>query len=196
MKYIFSLLILLTTAFVYSSNTNENSETLFVLQRTLFYTGPSETSRPAGVITKNTRAFLIHRTGKKETIRGFHDEWFEMKTAAGKTGFIFGAYIFEMKSIYSAEWLQTQNNGKVKHVLKLKKNHTFIFERHIKERAGNTFKKVTETGKFDFTKQGLKLVSTNINTELFFFRYKGKNALSGFMFPLDNNVPQDLLYLE
>ena len=80
--------------------------------------------------------------------------------------------------------------------LKLKKNHTFIFERHVKERAGNTFKKVTETGKFDFTKQGVKLVSTNINTELFFFRYKGKNSLSGFMFPLDNNVPQDLLYLE
>lgn len=65
---------------------------------------PSVRSKILGLIHKGKRVEILKTINKIEQIGNFKDSWLKIKTPDKKTGYIFGAFVFNLNFLYKGVW--------------------------------------------------------------------------------------------
>lgn len=87
---------------------------------------PDISSRIVSTVKENEHVKIIKLTKQKVEINGFTDKWVKIITRTGKVGYIFGAFLFDLKELYT-KWylsLETGEEGDIK--LTISKNNTWV----------------------------------------------------------------------
>jgi hypothetical protein len=194
MKILTPLILFIFSFTVYANELQKEVPAVILGSGIKLHTEPNEASRILNVLEPYSVVKIIKWSKDPEILRSFNDKWAYILTKEGQKGYVFGAYIFESDVLFVKKWEQKTRSGSAKIIYTFKKDMTFVYESFTKSGRTGEVKKIVLNGTFTLSNRGIRLVGEKIKGELFFFRYKGKNALSSLMFTPDNNVPYDFLY--
>ena len=68
----------------------------------------STKSKIVGVVYEGDQVSILKRNDKKVKISKYYDRWVKVKTPKGVTGYLYGAFLFDMNKFYSSEGWQLQ----------------------------------------------------------------------------------------
>ena len=146
----------------------------------------------------------------------FKDKWVQIKLKSGKTGYMFGAFLFEMDAFFKNTWSYI-SFSEYAEGLKFNRNGTYSYYyseyRHTTQTVGN----IDLKGNYVFKTDGVYIVSKRILkiafnqnrtkwainnffnklsfTRLFYFRYNGKNLLSGKKYGIEQKFPYGIDFM-
>lgn len=124
---------------------------------------------------------IVSNTNKKMTIGKFTDNWFFIKTSKGISGYVFGAFIFELDELFKGYHWNYITYSEWAFGLKFKRDYTGLFVYSF-----NKFSKSDITFSIDGSRLKLDNVKADfLPSKLYFFRYKGKNYLTKKKIPFD-----------
>ena len=146
---------------------------------------PSAASPLVDTVKENDYVKIIQWTTKQETIGKFTDKWVKVQTKNGKEGFLFGAFVFDLDSLYKQKW-----RGKFDCY---DGSEIFIFLRNKKIKYELLVPGLIDKRNGAFHISGRKIVISIPNTEqsdgkkiiLFFMKYKRKNLLYDKLIKID-----------
>ena len=111
---------------------------------------PSLRSRRIASVKEHDKVYIIRRVGRKVKIGSFKAWWFKIKTVKGRTGYIFGAFLFSVKKIlkkYSHDYDRYHYMELI-----LKQNYTYIVKIYHRKK-----RKVINVRKGKFNIMGRRL---------------------------------------
>ncbi len=135
---------------------------------------PGIESKVVAQIKEGDRVHILARTGKREQIEKYFDEWIKVKLVHGKTGYLFAAFIFEVDRLFKDEYWNYLTYSEWAFGIKFKKNGKLI----AVYATQNSFSRIKSD--FSIKKDYVKINNDKINflpDKLYFFRYKGENYL-------------------
>lgn len=64
----------------------------------------SRNAKAVASLAENDEVSIIETGWKREKIGEFEDVWLKIKTQSGVTGYVFSAYVFDLKQLYERSW--------------------------------------------------------------------------------------------
>lgn len=140
---------------------------------------PSTQSKIVTTVKENVFVKILAWQNKRVTIGRYKDRWVKIKTPMHKVGYIFGAFIFDLKDLFIGKWTYNAFPSDIVDKLKFNKNFTYQYKRIGLTRG-------MFSGKFKI--KGRKLYLSrgyNQNSRyLYLMRYKGKQYLETKLKPI------------
>jgi hypothetical protein len=124
--WIFTLNILMVINLTNLGISSEINENLGVILGTKVIVRESSTtnSKVLAVLKEGEFVEILKWTKVKEKIGIHNDYWVKMKTSNNLTGFIFGAFIFDLKYLINKKWNQDTCSGQIFSII-FEKNNKF-----------------------------------------------------------------------
>ena len=109
---------------------------------------PDRNSKIVETVKENEELIIIEWTNKKEKIGKFTDKWVKIKTKSGKTGFIFGAFVFDLNILHKPIW---ENMVDTRYPITGGSGDFYYFKREgeaIRENISNYLYRRIDSGKY------------------------------------------------
>lgn len=87
---------------------------------------PDINSRIVSIVKENEYVKIIKWTKRKIKINGFTDKWVKILSKTGKVGYIFGAFLFDLKYLYLNKWTQPNYARLFNTTMIFKRNFMYI----------------------------------------------------------------------
>lgn len=147
---------------------------------------PDSTSKVLAQAAEGDAVTVLDHSGVKESVGQHSDEWVKVLVGNGASGYVFGAYLFDLGMLEGKRWVLESCSG-VSASIEFSRGRRCVLTKGCSEPECGEPQSFEGTYTLEGRRIRLELSKGASDRELYLYRYKGRYALSSAKYEVDRD---------